>query len=42
MAQATLAVEQVQPWLATLFPDVETGLDVVPLAADASTRHLVL
>ncbi len=39
MAQATLAVEQVQPWLATLFPDVETGLDVVPLAADASTRR---
>ncbi len=37
--QVALAVEQMQPWLAALFPDVEAGLNVVPLAADASTRR---
>lgn len=34
-----LTSEQVQPWLATLFPDSSTGLSVVPLAADASTQR---
>jgi aminoglycoside/choline kinase family phosphotransferase len=34
-----LTKEQVQPWLATLFPDVNAGLSVVPLTADASTRR---
>ncbi len=37
--QIGLTGEQVQPWLATLFPGVEAGLSVVPLTADASTRR---
>jgi aminoglycoside/choline kinase family phosphotransferase len=37
--QVGLRQEQVQPWLATLFPDVKAGLSVVPLTADASTRR---
>jgi len=34
-----LTKEQLQSWLATLFPDVKAGLSVVPLMADASTRR---
>ncbi len=41
--QATLTKAQVQPWLATLFPEVQAEvhaeLSVLPLAADASTRR---
>lgn len=37
--RARLTREQVQPWLAELFPDAATGLSVLPLAADASTRR---
>lgn len=37
--QVGLTKEQVQPWLATLFPAVKAGLSVVPLTADASTRR---
>ncbi len=37
--QVGLTREQVQPWLATLFPEAETGLNVAPLAAAASTRR---
>jgi aminoglycoside/choline kinase family phosphotransferase len=37
-ANAELTREVVQPWLDTLFPGVE-GLQVTPLAADASTRR---
>jgi aminoglycoside/choline kinase family phosphotransferase len=37
--QVRLTKEQVQPWLATLFPDVNVGLSVMPLTADASTRR---
>ncbi len=41
--QATLKREQVQPWLATLYPELASTaratLSVSPLAADASTRR---
>jgi aminoglycoside/choline kinase family phosphotransferase len=37
--QGVSTMEDVQPWLATMFPDVEAGLVIVPLAADASTRR---
>jgi hypothetical protein len=37
-ADAELTGEAVQPWLATLFPGAD-GLQVTPLAADASTRR---
>ncbi len=37
--QATLTTEQVQPWLATLFPEARASLSLSPLAADASTRR---
>ena len=34
-----LTAEQLQPWLATIHPAAENRLNVVPLAADASTRR---
>jgi aminoglycoside/choline kinase family phosphotransferase len=37
--QVGLTRAQVQPWLATLFPDAQAGLSVLPLTADASTRR---
>ncbi|WP_089719460.1 aminoglycoside phosphotransferase family protein [Candidatus Entotheonella palauensis] len=37
--QAVLTMEQVEPWLSTLFPEAQATLSVSPLTADASTRR---
>ena len=37
--RVTLTVEQARSWLSGFFPDIETGLSLTPLTADASTRR---